>query len=251
MSGRPALSLVIPCYNEENRLEPKLSEALGYFAARLETPFEVVFVDDGSTDRTREILESARKNFSSLDVSVLGYSPNRGKGEAVKTGVLASRGDKVLVMDADFSIDIGEMFKFLAALDTHDAAIGTKKHLLTQTVKSQGVARRFLGKGFTRLTNAFLGINFTDITCGLKGFRGPAGRDVFGRQRIQRWSYDAETLFLLDRLGYSSVEVPVRWHHEEESKVRTLKAVASSFGELLAIRWNALRGRYKSPRLTS
>ena len=244
MGPGPELSIVIPCYNEERRLEPKLSEAIRYFRAGLRTPFEIVLVDDGSTDRTRDLLEEARTRFAPLPVFVLGDAPNQGKGQAVKTGVLATRGEKILVMDADFSIDIGEMFKFLDALDAYDAAIGTKKHLLTETEKPQGIARRVLGKGFTALTNVFLGIRFTDITCGLKGFRGPAGRDVFGRQRIKRWSYDAETLFLLKKRGYASVEVPVRWRHEEDSKVRTLKAIVSSFRELLAIRWNSAARRY-------
>jgi dolichyl-phosphate beta-glucosyltransferase len=241
----PLLSLVVPCYNEERRLEPKLTVSLRYFRENVRAPFEVVFVDDGSTDRTQEMLEDAKTRFAPLPVSVRAYQPNRGKGRAVKTGVLASRGDKILVMDADFSIEIGEMFKFIAALDTADAAIGTKKHLLTQTVKAQGPARRFLGRGFTKLTNLVLGIRFTDITCGLKGFRRQAGRDVFGRQRIDRWSYDSETLFLLKRLGYQSVEVPVKWHHEEESKVQTGRAIVSSFKELMAIRLNDLRGHYR------
>jgi dolichyl-phosphate beta-glucosyltransferase len=239
------VSLVVPCYNEERRLEPKLSEAIGYLRENIRSPFEIILVDDGSTDRTREMLEAAKARFAPLPISVVSYRPNRGKGRAVKMGVLASRGDKVLIMDADFSIEIGEMFKFIEALDTMDAAIGTKKHLLTETVKPQGAARRFLGKGFTRLTNLALGIKFTDITCGLKGFRGVAGRDVFGRQRINRWSYDSETLFLLKKRGYTSVEIPVRWWHEEESKVRTGAAIVSSFKELLAIRMNSLFGRYR------
>jgi dolichyl-phosphate beta-glucosyltransferase len=239
------LSVVIPCYNEEKRLEPKLSESIRYLQTNVRPPFEIIFIDDGSTDRTREILEAVRRRFASLAIAVLGYAPNQGKGQAVKTGMLASRGEKVLIVDADFSIEISEMFKFIDALDTYDAAVGTKKHLLTQTVKPQGLARRFLGQGFTKLTNVLLGIKFTDITCGLKGFRATAGKDVFGRQRIKRWSYDSETLFLLEKRGYKTVEIPVRWHHEEESKVRTAKAIASSLVELLAIRWNALRGRYR------
>jgi dolichyl-phosphate beta-glucosyltransferase len=239
------LSVVVPCYNEERRLEPGLSEALTYMKTNIRGPFEVVFVDDGSTDRTVEVLRAVKDRFPDILTEIVGYAPNRGKGEAVRSGVLKARGEKVLVMDADFSIEIGEMFKFVEALDAYDAAIGTKKHLLTETVKPQGPVRRFLGKGFTRLTNLMLGIRYTDITCGLKAFRGEAGKAVFGRQRIKRWSYDSETLFLLKRLGYTSTEVPVRWRHEEESKVRTGAAIFSSFKELVAIRLNAMTGKYK------
>jgi dolichyl-phosphate beta-glucosyltransferase len=240
-----ALSIVVPGYNEERRLEPGLTNALAFFRQNLQTPFEIVLVDDGSTDRTRELYESAKARFSDIPISILGYRPNRGKGRAVKTGILAARGEKILVMDSDFSIEIGEMFKFLEALDSYDAAVGTKKHALTETLRPQGPARRFLGKGATGLANLVLGIRYTDITCGLKGFRGSVARDVFSRQIIERWSYDCETLFLLERRGYTSVEIPVRWRHEKASKVRLIGAIASSLWELFAIRWNWAAGRYK------
>lgn len=196
MSQGLPLSIVLPCYNEEGRLEPTLSQSLIYLESTIRGPFEVVFVNDGSTDRTQDLLEAARQKFSGVRTGLVGYSPNRGKGYAVRAGVLQAQGDKILVMDSDFSIELSEMSKFVDALNEVDVAIGTKKHQLTQTVIHQSPLRRFLGKGFTVLTNLLLGLRFTDITCGLKGFRGPAGKDIFGRQRINRWSYDSETLFL-------------------------------------------------------
>jgi dolichyl-phosphate beta-glucosyltransferase len=244
VSPQPALSIVIPCYNEEKRLEPKLSESIAALMAMLGDPFEIVFVDDGSTDATFEILKAVERKFPALPITAVRYTPNRGKGRAVKVGVLAARGVKIIIMDADFSIDLSETSRFIEALDAVPAAIGTKKHLLTQTEKSQGALRSFLGRGFTTLTNLFLGLNFSDITCGLKAFRGDAGRDIFGRQRINRWSYDSETLFLARRLEYEVVEIPVKWHHEEESKVKTAGAMVSSFRELMAIRLYAWRGKY-------
>ena len=244
MSFQPSLSIVIPCYNEEKRLEPKLSESIAALTALLREPFEIIFIDDGSTDQTFEILKAVERKFPALPITAIRYTPNRGKGRAVKVGVLASRGAKIIIMDADFSIDLSETTRFIEALDSVPAAIGTKKHVLTQTEKSQGALRSFLGKGFTKLTNLFLGLNFSDITCGLKAFRGEAGRDIFGRQRINRWSYDSETLFLARRLKYEVVEIPVKWHHEEESKVKTGGAMVSSFRELLAIRLYAWRGKY-------
>ncbi len=244
MSAQPALSIIIPCYDEENRLEPRLSESISALSAMLRYPFEIVFVDDGSTDATFEILKAAERKFPALAISAVRYTPNRGKGRAVKVGVLASRGAKIIIMDADFSIDLSETGRFIEALDGVPAAIGTKKHLLTRTEKSQGALRSFLGRGFTKLTNLILGLDFTDITCGLKAFRGDAGRDIFGRQLINRWSYDSETLFLARRLKYEVVEIPVKWHHEEESKVKTVGAMISSFRELVAIRLYAWRGKY-------
>ena len=116
---------------------------------------------------------------------------------------------------------------------------------MTQTVIHQSPLRRFLGKGFTVLTNLLLGLRFTDITCGLKGFRGPAGKDIFGRQRINRWSYDSETLFLAKKLNYKIIEIPVRWHHEERSKVSPSLDTIRSFKELMAILLYYFTGKYK------
>jgi len=245
MISETAVSIVIPCYNEAKRLEPKLSESIVILRALIKDPFEIVLVDDGSTDSTYELLKAVETKFAPLPITIVHYAPNQGKGRAVKAGVLIARGAKIVVMDADFSIDLSETTRFLKALDASSVAIGTKKHLLTETIKPQSVPRRFLGKGFTALTNLFLGMDFTDITCGEKAFRGEAGRDIFGRQRINRWSYDSETLFLARRLHYDVVEIPVKWQHEEESKVKTLRATFFSFFELMAIRIDALLGRYK------
>lgn len=245
MNQGPSLSIVLPCYNEEKRLEPTLSQSLSYLESNIRGPFEVVFVNDGSTDRTQELLETAKQNFSRMRIDLVGYSPNRGKGHAVRAGVLQARGDKILVMDSDFSIELSELFKFVDVLDEADVAIGTKKHQLTQTVIHQTPLRKFLGKGFTVLTNLLLGLRFTDITCGLKGFRGPTGKDIFERQRINRWSYDSETLFLAKKLRCKIIEIPVRWHHEERSKVSPYLDTIRSFKELMVILFNYHTGKYR------
>jgi dolichyl-phosphate beta-glucosyltransferase len=245
--SRPRLSIVIPCYNEEKRLEPTLSQSLAAVRKSFSRPFEVIFVDDGSTDGTKDILQAAGRAFHPLPIVTLSYAPNRGKGYAVRTGVLAARGDKVVVMDADFSIELEETSRFLEKLDQVEVAIGTKKHAQTQSLRRQNFTRRFLGKGFTVLTDWLLGLRYTDITCGLKGFQAAAGKDIFRRQRLERWSYDAESLFLARRLGYRVVEIPIRWHHVEGSKVSTALDVARSFRDLLLIRFNALIGRYSRP----
>jgi dolichyl-phosphate beta-glucosyltransferase len=239
------LSIVLPCYNEEKRLEPTLSQALDYMKRSIQSTFEVVFVNDGSTDGTQEILESARRKFPSLIIDIVCYTPNRGKGYAVRTGVLRARGDKILMMDADFSIELSEMFKFTEKLDEADIVIGTKKHLLTQTVRHQSFLRRFLGKGFTLLADLLLGLRFTDITCGLKGYRGSVGKDLFRRQRITRWSYDSETLFLAKKLNYSVIEIPVRWHHEERSKVSPYLDTVRSLKELMSVLFFYYTGKYR------
>lgn len=240
-----AVSIVIPCYNEEKRLEPGLSEAMRFFSDNLRDPFEIIFVDDGSGDRTGELLAAFKERNPKTSIRIVRYKPNRGKGYAVKTGMLAARGEKVITMDSDFSVDLREIQKFIDALDSADVAIGTKKHLLTQCLKSQSLVRRFLGKGFTRLTDLVLRMDFTDITCGMKAFRGPAARRLFSKQTLERWSYDSEILFLAKRFGYKSVEIPVRWSHVEGGKVSAVKDTIRSFWELLVILRNYYTGKYK------
>jgi len=238
------LSIVIPCYKEEKRLEPGLSRAVDYLSSHVHDRFEMIFVNDGSTDRTVEILEAAKRRYADIPIEIISYSPNRGKGYAVKSGVLHSHGDQVLVMDSDFSIELSEMFKFLEALDSADIVIGTKKHRLTETLRPQNPLRRFLGKGYTILTNIVLGLRFTDITCSFKAFRGKVARDIFERQRINRWSYDSETLFLAKKLKYTVQELPVKWHHEEHSSVSPFIDTLRSSRELLAILSNYYGGKY-------
>lgn len=239
-----ALSIVVPCYNEEKRAEPALSKAIEYLRVNIKEPFEIVFVDDGSLDGTRAFLGAVRNKHNDIPIEVLSYSPNCGKGRAVKVGVLKSRGEKIIVTDADFSIDLGETAKFMKLLDEYDVIVGTKKHMLTTTLTHQKAPRRILGKGFTLLTDLILGLDFTDITCGFKGFRAQAGRDIFERQRLDRWAYDAETLFLARRLKYKALEVPVKWYHVEGSKVSPLTDTFKSFKDLMLIQVNYCRGRY-------
>ncbi|MFH0771903.1 MAG: dolichyl-phosphate beta-glucosyltransferase [Candidatus Omnitrophota bacterium] len=238
------LSIVIPCFNEEKRLEPGLTNSINYIVSNIGQSLELVFVNDGSTDQTFRVLDEAKKRNAAVPIEVLSYAQNEGKGYAVKTGVLNSRGEKIIVMDADFSIDLSEMPKLIERLDAYDVVVGTKKHLLTQSVKKQKMSRRILGKGFTVLTNFMLGLKCSDITCGFKGFRREAAKDLFSRQRMKGWAYDAETLFLAKNLKYSLGELPVKWLHIEGSKVSAIADTVRSFKDLMAIIINYHSGRY-------
>jgi len=239
-----ALSIVVPCYNEEKRAEPALSRSIDYLKSNIKEPFEIVFVDDGSIDGTRVFLGAVKERHRDIPIEVLGYSRNHGKGYAVKIGVLNAKGEKIIVTDADFSVDLDETIKFIKLLDEYDVVVGSKKHLLTTTLNHQKGPRRILGKGFTLLTNLMLGLNFTDITCGFKGFKVKAGKDIFRRQRLDRWAYDAETLFLAKRLKYKALEVPVKWYHVEGSKVSPFADTFGSFKDLILILLNYCRGKY-------
>lgn len=238
------VSLVIPVYNEERRLEPRLSESLNYLGVSLNQPFEIIFVNDGSTDKTLEILVQTKERFSKLDIKIVSYEKNQGKGYAVKMGVLESRGEKIIVSDADFSVDLEELNVFLKNLDNFDIVIGSKKHLQTDTLKHQKIPRRVLGLGFTWLSNLVLGLNFTDITCGFRGFRSFVAKDLFSKQVMKRWSYDAEVLFLAKKKKYRTLEIPVKWHHIEGSKVSPLLDSLRSLKDLVSIVFNFYHGKY-------
>lgn len=238
------LSIIIPFFNEEERLEPNLSRSISYLKSHIKEPFELIFVNDGSTDKTSSILSEAKERQQNLPVKILTYPRNKGKGYAVRTGVLNSNGEKIIVMDGDFSIDLSETTKFIEKLNRYDLVIASKKHLLTQTLRQQKAPRRILGKSFTLLTNFLLGLNFTDVTCGFKGFKGSVGKKLFAKQKINRWAYDAETLFLAKHFKYKVLEIPVKWQHVEGSRVSPLIDTVRSLRELITVIFNYYSGKY-------
>lgn len=238
----PVLSVVLPVYNEESGLRATLAAVGRHLAALAPAGHEIVVSDDGSGDRSAEI---AREMARELPIRVIGSPRNEGKGAAVRRGMLAAAGDPIFFFDADLSTPLDEMERFLAALAAGaDVAVGTRKHPQARIERPQPWHRVRLGLAYTRLANALLRVSFSDFTCGFKAFKAEAARAIFRRQRIDRWSFDAETLFLARRLGLRVAELPVRWLDREDSRVRVGGAVVRSFLELLQIRRDAAAGRY-------
>lgn len=242
MKEKIKLSVVIPAYNEENRIVGTIVSLRAYFDS-LPLDWDLVVVDDGSSDRTSEVAEEA---FGRRDgLNIVKHPSNMGKGAAVRTGMLAADGDYAVFMDADFSTPVTEFGKFLPLLEEkRPVLIGSRKMPGASVEKRQPFLREFFGRGFTSLSNLLLGTSFTDFTCGFKCFRRDAAREVFGRQLIDNWSYDAEILYLSRRMGYPVLEIPVRWQDAPNSKVRLLRDIATSFYGLLKITWFRLAGRY-------
>lgn len=237
------LSVVIPVYNEESGLRDALA-AVGRHLARLRPgDHEIVVSDDGSRDGSAAI---AAEMARTLPIRRVGSATNQGKGAAVRRGILAAAGDPILFSDADLSTPLEEMERLLAALDAGaDVAVGTRKHAQARIERWQPWHRVQLGLAYTRLANGLLGLAFSDFTCGFKAFRRAAAQAIFTRQRLDRWSFDAETLFLARRLGLRVDELPVRWADRPQSRVRVGSAIVKSFLELLQIRRNAARGLYR------
>jgi dolichyl-phosphate beta-glucosyltransferase len=238
MKKFPTISIIIPVWNEERRL-PRLFVEL---RRCLNTPAapafikEVIFVNDGSTDRTLELIESFK---AGQPVKIISYERNRGKGYAVRVGMGAFTADYCLIADADVSTPFEEIGKFLPALNAGKAVIiGSRKGRGAIVKVRQPFYREQMGKVFTFLANFITGVSVSDFTCGFKFFRRDVARRVAALAFIDRWSYDAELLFLVCRLGFSIEEINVEWSNNRQTSVRLLKDSAKSLIDLIRLRFH-------------
>ncbi len=241
----PYLSIVIPAYNESLRVGKTLEEVQMYAASK---PFEteVVLVDDGSSDGTREIFQKFQLHWP--ETRVLCNEVNRGKGYSVRRGILEARGKVILFTDADLSAPIEEADKLLAMLESAraDAAIGSRALDRKLIGVHQPWAREFGGRCFNLFVRLFTGLNLHDTQCGLKLFRKGSTRRAFELQRVERFGFDPEVLFLIQHLGGKIVEVPVRWNDNPATKVHFLRDSTRMLLDLVSLRWRAWTSRYSA-----
>jgi len=241
----PTYSIVIPAYNESQRLGGTLEKVLAYVHSRGWNA-EVIVVNDGSRDNTEEIT----RQFAGKDpiVRIVNNPGNRGKGYSVRNGMLHARGRIVIFSDADLSSPIEESTKLIDAIDRGaDIAIGSRWLRAETQTQRQPLHRQIFGRIFNLLLRLSLGLQFADTQCGFKAFRRPAVEAIFPLQRIERWGFDPELLFLARKFGFSVEEVPVLWGHSGGTRIHPLIDGSRMFMEMLHIRWNDLRGKYDSP----
>lgn len=228
------LSVVIPCFNEEGRLPDALRLVIPYLAARGDR-FELILVDDGSTDGTLSVMRSAESQHEF--VRVVSVAPNQGKGHALAAGVLVSSGEEVLVSDCDFSTPVTELPKLERALEAGaEVAIASRAKRGSQVEVSQPVYRVLMGKVFNLIVQAVLLPGLWDTQCGFKLLRGEIARDLFGRIRTEGFGYDIEILYLARRDGHRIAEVPVRWLNSSPTKVSAIRHSAEMFVDIFRIR---------------
>jgi len=240
--AHPQVSIVIPAYNESARIERTLDRVMACIE-RQGWDAEVLVVDDGSIDLTVAIVERWMEMYPRLH---LVQNPgNRGKGYSVRNGLLQAAGDVVMFTDADLSAPIEEAERLMAAIaGGADVAIGSRWMDKTRQTIHQPRYRRFFGRCFNWVTRTVMGMPFKDTQCGFKAFRRPAAQVIFRLQRIERWGFDPELLFIARKLGYKVSEVPVTWGHDERSRMSYLKDGIKMLEELAYIRANSLAGRY-------
>jgi len=236
----PFLSIVIPAYNEAARLASSL-EAIRNYVGGKNFSVETIVVDDGSTDNTVEIASGQ------AGIRVLRNDRNRGKGFSVRHGVLEARGELVLFTDADLSAPIEEADTLLAAMESShaDAVVGSRALQRELIGVHQSPFREWGGRFFNLLVRIFTGLRIHDTQCGFKLFRRQTTRRAFELQRVDRFGFDPEILFLVERLGGKVAEVPVRWNHNPATKVHYLRDPLLMTVDLGVLRWRALTGQYK------
>jgi glycosyltransferase involved in cell wall biosynthesis len=237
----PLLSIIIPAYNEERRL-PATLEKISVWLRVKSLAAEILVVDDGSQDATARVVTDFAARLPGLRLITNGR--NYGKGYSVRHGMLEARAPIALFTDADLSAPIEEADKLLAALETADVAFGSRAVNRKLISVHQSPFREFAGILFNKVVKLVLWIPFVDTQCGFKAFRMDRARILFEQQRVERFGFDPELLFLAKRHGLRAVEIPVRWAHDPHTKVNVYRDSVGMLIDLFSIRWNWLRGRY-------
>ena len=243
------LSIVIPCYNEERRLPRTIERAAAYLATRT-GKHEIIVVSDGSTDRTIEV---AVKAFRSLPDNVrskwFGYMPNAGKGKAVKFGMKQAEGNRVLFMDADYSVPLEYLPRAEALLDQgFDIAIGSRALADANIIEHQSFVRERISKVFGLVQRNYLGLKLKDTQCGFKLFTREAARKIFSETKLSSVIFDGEALWLSKRMKFKVTEFPVEWTHDHDSRI-TYNFVSSLkvFRDMISIPFLHVRRSRKNP----
>ncbi len=242
-SATPLLSLIIPAYNEGRRLPKTLPGVVTFVQAQSYTT-EVIIVNNNSSDNTRAIADEFAAQYPFIRVM---DEPTQGKGAAVRTGMLAATGEYLFIADADFSMPVEEVNKFLPPnLSDYDVAIGSREAPGAKRFNEPHY-RHLMGRVFNFYVKVLAVPGFQDTQCGFKCFRREVARDLFSTQIIDGFAFDVEVLFIALRRGYRIVEVPINWYHRTNSRVNPIRDTFNMIREVLRIRWNGWNGRYDPP----
>jgi glycosyltransferase involved in cell wall biosynthesis len=238
--SNPLLSVVIPAHNEERRLPPSL-EKIDHFQSEQAFETEVVIVENGSHDRTFEIASDLAKDRPYLRVIKL---EGRGKGLAVRQGMLAARGEYRFICDADLSMPIEQVVRFLPPMLDRPAVAIASREVKGAVRFHEPAYRHFIGRVFNLIVRTLALPGLQDTQCGFKLFRADVAERVFPLQTLDGMSFDVEVLFIARRMGYCIQEVAIDWYHDPDTRVRLVEDSLRMFYDLITIRRNAAQGLY-------
>jgi len=238
------LSIIIPAYNEEDRIGKTLDKTLDYLE-RQSFESEVIVVNDGSQDKTRDVVNKYIERFGAR-LRLLNNPGNCGKGYSVRAGMLEGRGEILLFFDADLSTPLSEIERVLSPVreNSFDVVIGSRGIDRRLIGTRQSKLRELIGLAGNFIQFIFTGLKFKDTQCGFKAFRRETAQSVFPLQRINGFGFDPEILFISKRQGWRMLEIAVRWNHVAGSKVHPIGTPLKVLLEVISIRINAIKGRY-------
>lgn len=242
-----SLTIVIPIYNEENRIEKSIRALKKGFNFKEVELKKVIFVDDGSDDDIKKKLQDAHlKGNLKISYQLISYKKNRGRGHAVKIGAQFAKTDYILYMDADFSIPLKNLNKFIPYMEKgYDVISGSKKMPASVAKIPRGFVRNVVGYGHSLIASMLLGVFYWDFQGGFKIFSKKYIKEVFPMLRIDRWGFDMEVLFLAKKMGFKTKELPVIWSHiDRDSKVKLVRDITKSLKDIFEIQINWLTGKY-------
>jgi dolichyl-phosphate beta-glucosyltransferase len=240
------LSVIIPAYNEERRL-PKTLKEIDKYLRKQNYQYEIIVVNDGSTDKTSLVLSNLQSQI--LNLKIIGYETNQGKGYAVRLGMSEAKGEYRIFTDADNSTSIDQIEKIWPEFERgYDIVIGSRDVKGAILDPPQPWIRRFFGEGFKLFRKIIIGLwEIADTQCGFKAFTKKAAENIFPKCKINRFAFDPEILLIGKKLGYKIKEIPVYWKNNPESKVK-FKSIIKMAIDLFKIRWYLIRHQYDGPR---
>lgn len=239
-TGKKLISIIIPIYNETDRLE-NISR-IDTFLKSKKYRYEIIVVDDGSNLTTRRLLKSLE---SKNKIRLVAYKKNMGKGYAVKTGMIIAHGEVRFFTDIDLSVPIENIERFLDLAESNDIVIGTRRKKGSKILEHQPLPRELMGKVYTSISRRLLNLSNSDFTCGFKCFNSNAAKKIFKNTKIHRWGFDTEVMFLASHFKLKVSECPVEWKNDSKTKVKFPEAIITSAYELYKIKKNAITKTYR------
>lgn len=240
MSTAPFLSLIIPAFNEEKRLPGTLQQVADFLAAQNYSS-EVLVIENGSLDRTYQVANEFAAKYKSFQVH---HTDQRGKGLAVRTGMLAARGEFRMMLDADLSMPIEQIERFVPLMHKGTDIIIASREAPGAVRYNEPPYRHWGGRVINLMIRTLALPGLQDTQCGFKCFNAAAAADLFGKQTLIGWGFDIEVLYIAKQRGYSIVELPIPWYYREQSHVHPIPDTLRMFLDILRIRRNAIRGIY-------